>query len=94
MSVVAASSETAEEAETTVKELGLSYPIALGLDVERFASTYGAFYSDDSTYLHATGFLLDPKGLVDISVYSCGAIGRLTAADSLQILEYRLNSED
>ena len=66
---------------------GSEYPVGYGLNPEAFASTYGAFYSDDSTYLHATGFLLEPKGLVDISAYSCGAIGRLTADDALQILE-------
>lgn len=87
--VIAASSETLDEAKNTVAELNLHYPVGYGLDPEEFASRYGAYYSDDSTFLHATGFLIDPDGLVDISVYSCGAIGRLTAADSLQILEYR-----
>ena len=47
-----------------------------------------------AVFLHATGFLLDPEGVVDIAVYSNGAIGRLTADDSLQILEYRLQSDD
>ena len=88
--VIAASSETLDEAKNTIAELNLSYPVAYGLDPVAFAERYGAFYSDDSTYLHATGFLVDPDGKVDISVYSCGAIGRFTASDSLQILEYRL----
>lgn len=92
--MIAASSETLEEAQNTVAKAKLSYPVGFGLDPEAFASRFGAYYSDDSTYLHATGFLLDPKGLVDISVYSCGAIGRLTADDALQILEYRLKEED
>ena len=92
--VVAASSETLEEAQKTVEQLKLSYPVGFGLIPEYIASRFGAFYSDDSTYLHATGFLLDPEGAVDISVYSCGAIGRFTADDSLQILEYRLKSGD
>ena len=91
--VVAASSETLDEAKQTVEKGELSYPIAYGLNPERFAGRVGAFYSDDSTYLHATGFLIDPAGAVDISVYSCGAIGRFTADDSLQILGYRLKSD-
>ena len=94
VSVIAASSESEEEAGQTVKQLALSLPVAYGLEPTAFASQYGAFYSDDGTYLHATGFLLDPDGLVDISVYSCGAIGRLTASDALRILEYRLESND
>ena len=91
---MAASSETLEEAKKTVAELGLSYPVAYGLVPKDFGSRFGAFYSDDSTYLHATGFLVDPEGVVDISVYSCGAIGRFTADDALQILEYRLNEDE
>ena len=92
--MVAASSENLEEAQKTVKASGVTYPVGFGVNPEEFAARYGAYYSDDSTYLHATGFLIDPNGVVDIAVYSCGAIGRFTAADSLQILEYRLNSED
>ena len=92
--MVAASSETLEEARKTADASGVPYPVAYGIKPSEFAARYGAFYSDDSTYLHATGFLLDPEGLVDISVYSCGAIGRFTAADSLQILDYRLKPED
>ena len=93
MQVVAASSEIPEEAAATVEKLNLTYPVAHGLVPEEFAAQFGAFYSDDSTYLHATGFLIDPDGLVDISVYSCGAIGRFTADDALHILSYRLKEE-
>lgn len=88
--VAAASAETEEEAANTVSELGLRYPVGWGLNPADFAETHRAYYSDDGTYLHATGFLLDPNGKVDIAVYSSGAIGRLTATDSLSILDYRL----
>ena len=94
VTVLVASSETKEEAEKTADKLELTMPVGYGLAPKDFASEYGAFYSDDGTYLHATGFLLKPDGSVDISVYSSGAIGRLTAADALQILEHRLKSDD
>lgn len=94
VAVVAASTETLEEATETVEKGKLSYPVGYGLDAKEFASRYGAFYSDDGTYLHATGFLIDPDGVVDIAVYSSGAIGRFTADDALQILKYRLNSDE
>ena len=92
--VVAASSETLEEAQETVAKAKPSYPVGFGLVPEEFAGRFGAYYSDDGTFLHATGFLIDPKGVVDIAVYSSGAIGRITADDALQILEYRLKSGD
>ena len=53
--VIAASSETLEKAKETAEKAGLSYPVAYGLNPEEFAAQFGAFYSDDSTYLHATG---------------------------------------
>ncbi|MEM1296573.1 MAG: redoxin domain-containing protein [Verrucomicrobiota bacterium] len=91
--VIGASSETLEEATATVEKLGLEFPVGYGLDPETFAETFAAYYSDDSTYLHATGFLIDPEGEVDIAVYSSGAIGRFTADDALHILEYRLKDD-
>lgn len=93
MKVIAASAETEDEATKTVADQAVTYPVGWGLNPKEFAERYGAFYSDDGTYLHATGFLLDPKGVVDIAVYSSGAIGRLTAKDSLSILGYRLAEE-
>jgi hypothetical protein len=32
-------------------------------------------------YLQSTGFVLDPQGMVVVSVYSSGAIGRLVPYD-------------
>lgn len=93
--VVAASSETLDAARETVAKLGLSYPVGYGLEPEVFAAHFGAYYADDDEpYLHATGFLIDPAGTVDIAVYSSGAIGRFTADDSLQILDYRLKPSE
>lgn len=91
VSIIAASSETLEEATETVAKSGVSYPVGYGLNPEEFASVFGAYWADDDEpYLHATGFLLDPEGKVDIAVYSSGAIGRFTAEDALHILKYRL----
>lgn len=91
--VIGASSETLDDATTTVEKLGIEFPVGYGLDPKTFAATYAAYYSDDATYLHATGFLIDPQGKVDIAVYSSGAIGRFTADDALHILRYRLKDD-
>ena len=94
--MIAASTETLAEATETVEKSGVSYPVAYGLNPEKFASLVGAYWADDDDepYLHATGFLLKPDGTVDIAVYSSGAIGRFTADDALQILEYRLAEDE
>lgn len=90
--VIAASSETKEEAEETIAKLGLSYPVAYGIDPAAFAELTGAFFADDDDdrYLHATGFILRPDQTVDIAVYSTGAIGRLEVEDSLNLMKFRL----
>ena len=79
----------------TVEKSGVSFPVGYGLEPKEFASRFGAYYADDDDepYLHATGFLIAPEGVVDIVVYSSGAIGRFTADDSLQILGYRLKPD-
>ena len=94
--VIAASTETLEEATETVEKSGVTFPVGYGLPPVAFASRFGAYYADDDDdpYLHATGFLIDPNGFVDIAVYSSGAIGRFTADDALQILAYRLKTDD
>lgn len=48
------------------------------------AATGAALQTGDRTFLHATGFLLDPSGAVLNSVYSSGPIGRFTADDVLR----------
>ena len=41
----------------------------------RSAGLTGAFVNPDPVYLQSTGFVLDPRGKVVVSVYSSGAIG-------------------
>ena len=43
---------------------------------------------DAPTHLQSTGFLLDPRGQVILSVYSSGAIGRLVPDDVVGMLTY------
>ena len=89
--VVAASVETLEEARQTVAAHGLTYPVGYGLDTRAFADRFGAYFHPKETYLHATGFFLKPDGKVEMAVYSSGAIGRLTASDCLQVLDFLQN---
>ncbi len=86
--VVAASVDSLIDAKKTVANQGLSFPVGYGLDVEEIATRYGAFYDDERKFLHATGFLLRPDGSVCNAVYSTGSVGRLTAADSLRLVDH------
>jgi len=66
----------------------LTFPVAYELDALEVSRLTGAYFPDDKNYLHATGFLLDRNGTIRVAVYSSGAIGRLTAQDSLGLIEH------
>jgi hypothetical protein len=48
----------------------------------------GAFVNADPVYVQSTGFVLDPRGKVIVSVYSSGAIGRLVPEDVAGLIGY------
>jgi peroxiredoxin len=78
--------------EVTTDELvakhGLTFPVGHSADARAVAQLTGAFISEEPTYLQSTGFVLDPDGLVLVSVYSSGAIGRLAPDDVIGLVRY------
>jgi peroxiredoxin len=78
--------------EVTTKELiakhGLTFPLGYGADARAVAEATGTFINNDPTFLQSTGFVLDPAGMVAISVYSSGAIGRLVPDDVGGLIRY------
>ena len=90
--VVSLSVDSEADAAATVDEQHLTFPVAYGLDPEEAAATFGTFVSDGTdghpVYTQATGFVLTPDSKVAIAVYSSGAIGRLTAADTIGMIKY------
>ena len=86
--MIAASVDALGEAEKTVAEQGITFPVGYGLDAVEIAGRYGAFFDSKKGFLHATGFLIGADGTVVSAVFSTGSIGRLTAADSLRLFDY------
>ncbi len=78
--------------EATTKDMlatnKLTFPVGHSADAHHIAEVTGAFINTDPLYLQATGFILDPGGTVLISTYSSGAIGRLTAEDTIGMITY------
>jgi peroxiredoxin len=66
----------------------LTFPVGHGADAAAVAGLTGAFVNLDPVYLQSTGFVLDPAGKVEISVYSSGAIGRLLPEDIIGMVRY------
>ena len=86
ITVVAASVDSCDRTQTLAEGLRLRYVQMLAeLDGAAVAEATGAFLqTGDRTFLHATGFLLDPSGKIVNAVYSTGPIGRFSANDILK----------
>jgi peroxiredoxin len=86
--LVSFSVDTEEEASGLVADAGLTFPVGYAADPHHVAERVGAFVNAEPPYLQSTGFILAPDGTVIISVYSSGAIGRLTPDDVIGMLTY------
>ena len=60
----------------------------MSADADAVAAATGAFVNDEPRYLQSTGFVLDRKGRVIVSVYSRGAIGRLVPDEVIGLIKY------
>ena len=86
--VVTLSVDSEEDAQKTLEDNTLTYPVLYGLDAREMVSTIGAYINEEPLYLHATGFILRPDGTIAVAVYSSGAIGRLTADDTVRLIRH------
>lgn len=86
MTVIAGSVDDLESTRSLRESLRLGFvQLVAGLDGPAVAEATGAaLQTGDRTFLHATGFLLDPAGAVSTSVYASGPIGRFSANDILK----------
>ncbi|MGI9614251.1 MAG: peroxiredoxin [Acidimicrobiales bacterium] len=90
IAVVAASVDSVERTASLAEGLYLRYvKLVADLDGPAVAAATGAsLQTGDRTFLHATGFLLNPDGEIVNSVYSSGPIGRFTANDILKKVRF------
>lgn len=84
--VIAASSDTWEQAIQTAEQYKLNFRIGYGMDPTEFSSLTGAFINERENYIHATGFILGTDGRIMNAVYSSRSIGRLVAKDCLDFI--------
>lgn len=87
--VVAVSVDDRETTQALVDGLRVTaFPVLHSADAEKINELTGAFIERDRGFLHATGFMLSPRGKVAQAVYSTGPIGRLNPLDTLRVLEF------
>lgn len=88
VSIAAISADTLEDAQATVREKGLRFPVAWGADPRAFAAATGAFFHEKQNLLQSSCFLVRPGGKLGVAVYSSGAFGHLTPQDVLGLMPY------
>lgn len=87
--VVAASVDSVETTADLKAGLRVGFPMYAEVDAAEIAAATGAFMqSGDRTFLHATGFLVNPDGVVATAVYATGPAGRLTPGEVLRIVAF------
>jgi peroxiredoxin len=86
--VIAASVDDEATTRETMSRYRLEFPLAYDADARALAEATGAFVNEDPLYLQSTGFVLDRRGRVVVSVYSSGAIGRLVPEDVIGLLRH------
>lgn len=86
--VVSLSIDDEATTQALIEKHRLSFPVGHSADADKISALTGAFVNPEPHYLQATGFVLDPAGGVVVSVYSSGAIGRVTAEDAVGLIRY------
>ena len=86
--VIAGSVDSVEKTIELSDRLGITYPIAYGLDAETVSRLTGGFYEKEKKYLQPTGIIVRPDKNVEMAVYSTGAVGRFVAQDVLSAVKY------
>ncbi|MBW6486927.1 MAG: peroxiredoxin family protein [Syntrophobacterales bacterium] len=87
--IIGAAVDNLEDAQKMVESRKLTFSLAYGMDAKDFAGMTGAFFDDRKGFLHATAFIIRPDGTIENAVYSTGPIGRLTATDTIKLIDYR-----
>ncbi|NNC79312.1 MAG: hypothetical protein HKN94_04080 [Acidimicrobiales bacterium] len=83
--VVAGSVDSLETTQTLRTGLHVGFPMWGELDAVKVSADTGApFQQGEKTFLHGTGWLLNPDGEIVQSLYSTGPIGRFTASDIIR----------
>jgi alkyl hydroperoxide reductase subunit AhpC len=90
--VAAASVDPIDNVRSLKEGLRVGFPMYAEVDAAAVSAATGAhIYTGKKTYLHATGFLVNPEGTVINAVYSTGPIGRFTASEILRKVRFEMD---
>ena len=86
--IIAGSVDSMEKAKETGERIGLTYPVAFGMDAETISRVTGAYYDKNKMFIHAAGFLIRPDNTLEVVCYSSVPIGRFVAQDVLRLVRF------
>jgi peroxiredoxin len=86
--IIAGSVDSLDKTNAFVEKLGITYPVAYGMDAKAFSDLTGAFYEKEKGFLHAAGFIIRPDKTIEVAVYSTAMVGRFVAQDVLNVIKY------
>lgn len=90
--VAAASVDPVDNVRSLKEGLRVRFPMYAEVDAAAVSAATGAhMQTGDKTFLHATGFLINPEGLIINAVYSTGPIGRFTASEILRKVRFEMD---
>jgi len=87
--LIAASADGEDGARKAVEEWELTFTVLYGLDPEETSEAIGCYTGehDGEPHIQPASFVLDRDGTVAHAVYSTGRVGRLTAEDTIAVVE-------
>ena len=92
MRVAAASVDPIDNVRSLKESLRVGFPMYGEVDAAAVSAATGAhMHTGKKTYLHATGFLVNPEGTIINAVYSTGPIGRFTASEILRKIRFEMD---
>ncbi len=68
--VVAVSADDEQTTDGLIKKYDLPFPVAYAMDTGQVSAVSGILVSEDTSYLEATGFVVDPNGRIHTAIYS------------------------
>lgn len=86
--IITGSVDPLDKTKEYIEKLGITYPVAYGMNAKAFSDLTGAFYDKEKEFLHATGFIIRPNNTIEVAVYSTAMVGRFVAQDVLNVIKY------
>jgi peroxiredoxin len=88
ISILAGSVDPLDKTKELVEKLGVTYPVAYGMDAEAVCGKTGAFYESERKFIQPACFLLRPDKTIEMVTYSSGPVGRFVAKDVLDVVKF------